>query len=328
MKRARKKKIKKVEKIQKKRKLRKPDKTKILNKKIKLLTKKLHKKNKLILKLQHKQKEIYENRDKKKSALEKELEKAKKESKVLPKEEKKAKESVEKLEKVEREKRKLEKELMKIKARFRKKNADFMTVVASTRKMINEPLSELEPKLGYKDKTFIVRETQKEIDLLRCENETLKVNLKGIELDIEKEKQKVDEIKKELAQKDTIIQIMERGEIEIKGIVQTKIDGAKVRWLGWPEGGVLEEIDLSIINNSLDTLRNIHIDLSVRNSESLITRLDKLPAKRTLGPKEKITYKVNLFKYLKKRGTYNITVRLYSTSPPRELDLKEKTIIL
>jgi len=152
--------------------------------------------------------------------------------------------------------------------------------------------------------------------------------LKGLELEIENEKKKLNEIKKELCQKDTVIQILEKGEVEIKGIVQTEIDSAKVRWLGWPEGGVIEEIDLSLVNNCLDTIKDIHVDVIVSNKDGPVLKLDKMPTKKQLLPKEKAHYKIHLFKYVKKRGKYYINVRTYSNNPVREFDIKEKTITI
>lgn len=116
-------------------------------------------------------------------------------------------------------------------------------------------------------------------------------------------------------------------EVDIKGLVQTELNNAKVKWMGWPEGAILEELDLNLVNNTTDTLKDIHIDVSIKGPNHF-SRLDKLPAKKELKGKENTHFKVHLFKYLKTRGKYYITIRTYSTDPVREYDLKEKTITI
>jgi len=78
----------------------------------------------------------------------------------------------------------------------------------------------------------------------------------------------------------------------------------------------------------LETIKNIHIDLSITGQAGLLLRFDKAPIRKQLLPKERTHYKIHLFKYVRKRGTYYINVSAYSNDPVREFDTKEKTITI
>ena len=161
----------------------------------------------------------------------------------------------------------------------------------------------------------------KEVDKLRLTS-------KSLEIELERALEKVNSLEKEVNKKEAIIDIMEKGDADIKGLIQGKIENAKLRWLGWPEGGIIEEIDLSLINNSSETVYDVCAEMSIRKRFDLIARIKELPVKKELKPKEIVRYKVNLFKYLRQRGEYLIEIRIYSNNPVREFATIEKTISL
>ncbi len=213
--------------------------------------------------------------------------------------------------------KKLEKENDELNERLKRKNQKFM-----------ESIKETAAPLQEQDLQFILSTAQKENEDVMKEIDKLRLTSKSLEVELERALEKVTTLEKEVNKKTAIIDIMEKGDAEIKGLIQGEIEKTKVRWLGWPEGGIIEEIDLSLTNHSLETLNDIHVEVSIRKNFDLVARAKQLPVKKELKPKEIVKYKVNLFKYLKQKGEYQIELRIFSNNPVREFGIIEKTISL
>jgi hypothetical protein len=169
---------------------------------------------------------------------------------------------------------------------------------------------------------------QRENENVLTELDKLRMVSKSLEIELERALEKVNNLEKEVNKKSTIIDILEKGDVDVKGLVQAEIEKTKVRWLGWPEGGIIEEIDLVLSNHSNETLHDIHVEVDIRKGYELVVKAKQLPVKKELKPKEITKYKVNLFKYLRHKGEYQIEVRVFSNNPVREFGIIEKTISL
>lgn len=231
------------------------------------------------------------------------------------------KKTSEKTEEVKTER--FEKTLQKLNLRLKKKNLWLMEAIKKQKDLMSHQMPTQNKDLKYMAETL-----EYENQSLKKELEHLRLKIKSLEVENEIKRQKCFELEQEVNQKDTVIELLEKGEVEINGIVQTIIDNVKVRWLGWPEGGVLEEVDLTIVNNSLDTLKNIILNLLIVKEGTILAKVEEIKTKSELKPKERVNYKINLFKYLKKQGKYIVQIRTYSKELGRELNVSEKTIVL
>lgn len=222
--------------------------------------------------------------------------------------------------KSEKSNKKLEKELMKTKSRLKKKNRWLMDAVKKRK--------ELEKIGPNKDLKFMAESLQNENASLKKHLEHLKLKVKSLEVENETHKQKKRDLEQDLNQKETIIELLEKGEVEISGIAHTIIDNVKTKWLGWPDGAIVEEVDVKIINNSLDELKGIHLDLYISKNGLIVHKIEGVKTKKDIRPKGETSCKIHLFKTLKKKGAYLLTLKTYSESLGKELNCVEKTIVL
>lgn len=216
--------------------------------------------------------------------------------------------------------KKLEKVLQKTEKRLKKKNQWLMDAVKKKK--------ELQKAQPDKDLKFMSESIQNENTSLKKHLEHLKLKVKSLEIENETHKQKKRELEQDVNQKATIIELLEKGEIEISGICHAIIENVKTKWLGWPDGAIIEEIDISIVNNCLDELKGIHLDLYISKDAKVIHKMEGIKTKKDIKPKGKISCKIHLFKSLKKKGPYVLTLKTYSEDLGKELNVLEKTIVI
>lgn len=216
--------------------------------------------------------------------------------------------------------KKLEKVLQKTERRLKKKNQFLMDAVKTKKEL---------QKTGHdKDLKFMADSLQNENVSLKKHVEHLKLKVKSLEIENETHKQKKHELEQDLNQKATIIELLEKGEIEISGICHTIVDNIRTKWIGWPDGAIIEEVDVTIVNNSLDELKGIHLDLYLTKDNKILHKVEGIKTKKDIKPKGKTSCKIHLFKSLKKKGAYVLTLKTYSESLGKELNCLEKTIVI
>ncbi len=224
-----------------------------------------------------------------------------------------------KIKKVDLAKR-LEKVLRKTERRLKKKNQFLMDAVKKKREL---------QKVGpNKDLKFMTESLQNENTSLKKHVEHLKLKVKSLEIENETHKQKKHDLEQDVNQKATIIELLEKGEVEISGICHAVIENVKTKWLGWPDGAIIEEVDVTVLNNSLDELKGMHLDLYISKDNKIIHKLEGIKTKKNIKPKGKISCKIHLFKSLKKKGAYILTLKTYSEDLGKELNCLEKTIVI
>ncbi len=216
--------------------------------------------------------------------------------------------------------KRLEKVLQKTERRLKKKNQFLMDAVKRKK--------ELQKTRPDKDLKFMADSLQNENTSLKKHVEHLKLKVKSLEIENETHKQKKHELEQDVNQKATIIELLEKGEVEISGICHAVIENVKTKWLGWPDGAIIEEVDVTVLNNSLDELKGVHLDLYVAKDNKIIHKMEGIKTKKDIKPKGKISCKIHLFKSLKKKGVYVLTLKTYSESLGKELNCLEKTIVI
>jgi len=223
--------------------------------------------------------------------------------------------------------RKIHRQLQKTEMRLAKKNKLLMDLHKSKRSRE----AELEG-LGIKVKDLEYLLAQKEkpkADAPIAPITTVLIkdhDAKRLQEDTEALASKVEQLKEEINKKDAIIELLQKPEYEYKGLVTLDIERVKAKWIGWSEGANLEEIDFNVINNSTDSIKNVHMDIYIEDAAGNNYTYKGYKIKSHMEPKERLSRKLHLFKQLKRKGNYKIEVRVFMHGHDKEI--AEQTKIL
>jgi DNA repair exonuclease SbcCD ATPase subunit len=230
---------------------------------------------------------------------------------------KKEKKEVKKTTKKEPNVKKLHKTIQKTEIRLRKKNQKMM-LLNQKKKNCEQELDDL--KSRCKDLEYLLNEREQMISNLNTDLED-KYLTKINELTAERKDllTKIDDLHKEIAQKEATIALLQKSEYEYQGLLSLDIERVKTNWVGWPEGATLEEIDLILANNSSDRLTDVVLDIYLEDEKGQSYKYDNYPVKAELLPKEHISRKIHLFKHLRKRGYYKLTIKVYANQSKNAL---------
>jgi len=91
---------------------------------------------------------------------------------------------------------------------------------------------------------------------------------------------KIDDLHKEIAQKEATIALLQKSEYEYFGLLSLDIERVKTNWIGWPEGATLEEIDLILTNNSSDKLTDVVLDLYLEDEKNIVINMITIQLKQ------------------------------------------------
>ena len=216
--------------------------------------------------------------------------------------------------------KKLNKTVQKHIIRLAKKNKKMIEL----NKIKNIKISEIDSlRSKCKDYEYLLQEKEKElIKLTNMFEEKYSSKIKNLETERNLFKEKYDELKEDIAKKETTIELLQTADYDYQDIVFLDIEKIKTNWLGWPEGANLEELDLIIKNNSPEMLKNVVVDIYLENAKGLLFKYENYPIIFNFKSKAKISRKIVLFKQIKKRGIYKVIVKLYIENHSKELVTK------
>ncbi len=247
------------------------------------------------------------------------------------------------------------KEQNKLKVRLAEKNQQYMDSNAATKKEISKHkklihkterrLSDKNKKMmhmGAKKKQIEIELAEKQLavkdlehlllqkdDTLRelrhqlgygLNTETAHLNDKLIVLE-----QKLKEARLDLAKKDAVIELLQKPEFDYSQLVDFDIKNIKTRHVGYPEVAQIEELTFNVQNIIAEPLHNVVCDIVIENNNRRI-ELDNLPVKTILNSKEKIVKTISLYKHLRSKGVFRVTVWLRQKGQKVALVEQSKTI--
>ncbi|MDD4983324.1 MAG: hypothetical protein PHH82_00595 [Candidatus ainarchaeum sp.] len=250
---------------------------------------------------------------------------------------------------------KLKKELRKLNKRISEKNKKHMKSVETGKKEVSKTkklLTKNEKRLKAKNKKmYIVAAKKKEAEktlhetkltikdleqLLKQKDDTIHHLKHKLEYDSHIEtthlkervtnlEQKLKEHQLELVKKDTVIELLEKPEFDYSQLVNFDIRNIKTRHVGYPEVAQLEEITFSLQNIMAEPIKDLVCDVVVENPNRRF-EMDNLQVKNKLNAKEKIIKTIHLYKHLKTRGLFKVTVWIKQKGQKVALVEQSKTI--
>lgn len=173
-----------------------------------------------------------------------------------------------------------------------------------------------------------IKDKEKEIFDVSSDVDAQRLELQKLQEEKAKVQKELDDMKKEVTKKDTIIDLLQKSEYDYKGMVTFNIERINAKWIGWPEGANLEEIDYVIVNNSDQILSGITMDVYIEDADNYHYKLENINIKAQLHPKERISRKFHMFKQLKKRGNYKVELKIYVDNRSKEVARDTKILVI
>lgn|GEM_PF-5745149 len=219
----------------------------------------------------------------------------------------------------------IKKQLQKAEIRLAKKNQMLMDINKAKK---NQDLELEDLKTKYKDASFLLdnkksglSETHPSINQLETELEKVKEDKANVEKEYLKARNTI-------VQKDAIIELLQKPEYEYKGIVSLDLERIKSKWVGWPEGSNLEEIDFVLVNNSNEEIKHVFADIYISDEYNNHYKCEGIKVSSLLEPKGRISKKIHLFKQLKNRGKYKVELRIFMKGHDKEIAEQTKILII
>jgi len=218
---------------------------------------------------------------------------------------------------------KTKKLLTKNEKRLKAKNKK-MYIIAAKKKEAENILQET--KLAIKDLEQLLKQKDETIHHLRHKLEyDAHIETTHLKEKLIKAEQKLKENQLELVKKDIVIELLEKPEFDYSQLVNFDIRNIKTRHVGYPEVAQLEEITFSLQNIISEPIKDIVCDIVVENPNRKF-EIDNLQVKNNLNPKEKMVKTIHLYKHLKTRGLFKVTVWIKQKGQKVALVEQSKTI--
>jgi len=215
------------------------------------------------------------------------------------------------------------KSVQKLEKRLKEKNKKMMDLSVHKKKVEHElhdtnlAIKDLENLLKQKDET--IRGLKHKLDYdSNLELAHLKEKMQALE-------KKLKEQNLELVKKDTVIELLEKPEFDYSQLVDFDIKHIKTRHVGYPEVAQVEEISFDLRNTLSEPIKNLVCDVVVENENRRI-ELNNLQIKPILKPKEKIAKTLHIYKHLRSKGAFKVTVWVRQKGQKVALVEQSKTI--
>jgi chromosome segregation ATPase len=215
------------------------------------------------------------------------------------------------------------KSVQKLERRLKDKNRKMMEVSVTRKKTENElhdtslALKDMERLLKHKDDSIAELKHKLEYEY-NLELAQLKEKLYGAE-------KKLKGLNIERAKKDTVIELLEKPEFDYSQLIDFDIKHIKTRHTGYPEVAQIEEISFDLRNIMSEPINNLVCDVVIENENRRI-ELNDLQVKPVLNPKEKLVKTLHIYKHLRSRGIFKVTVWVRQRGQKVALVEQSKTI--
>jgi hypothetical protein len=205
----------------------------------------------------------------------------------------------------------------KLEDRLTKKNTQMMNYIKE-KSLLKQELHEF--KTRNKDVEFLLDQKEKELSQLYInQKQTCDVEMKRMSAENKDFAELVKTLEREISKKNVVIQLLQKTEYDYNSILGLEVENVRVKWVGWPEGGVFEEVNCSLINHGSESLKDLTLEMTVEDIDGNSFKVDKIPVNYNLKPKQKFNKKISLFKHLKKKGNYKLTLRAFKENYPKEV---------